>query len=74
MTLEGEHGGIGGGGKKWQFGFPGTDNTDGQGGGGLRVDEERWREKEVKEEEEGEKGEDGWRKMRFKERHLVRLL
>ena len=55
VTLEGEHGGIGGGGKKWQFGFPGTDNTDGQGGGGLRVDEERWREKEVKEEEEGRK-------------------
>ena len=55
MTLEGEHGGIGGGGKKWQFGFLGTDNTDGQGGEGLRIDEERWREKEAKEEEEGRK-------------------
>ena len=55
VTLEGEHGGIGGGGKKWQFGFLGTDNTDGQGGEGLRIDEERWREKEVKEEEEGRK-------------------
>ena len=37
VTLEGEHGGIGGGGKKWQFGFPGTDNTDGQGGGDFAL-------------------------------------
>ena len=30
--------------------------------------------KEEEEGSEGEKGEDGWRKMRFKERQLVRLL
>ena len=74
VTLEGEHGGIGAGAR--------NGNSDSLGRTTQTAREERdfalmrkdGEKRRRRRKRRGEKGEDGWRKMRFKERQLVRLL